>query len=134
LALRGCGVAGLVCPGVLVIEAHMKIPSNLIFGAAYVLVVTAAQAQTTTPSGDVKRGEKQVSMCIGCHGITGYKASFPEVYRVPKIAGQNAGALLNALDAYKNGQRKHPTMRAVAQSLTQQDMQDLAAYYGSLGK
>lgn len=112
----------------------MKIPLGLIFGAACILAATAEHAQASAPGGDAKRGEKQVAMCTGCHGITGYKASFPEVYRVPKIAGQNAGAFLNALDAYKSGQRKHPTMRAVAQSLTQQDMQDLAAYYESLGK
>jgi cytochrome c553 len=127
-------LAGLVRLGVLVVEAAMKTSLTLIFGAVYALATMTVHAQTSTSSGDATRGEKQAAMCIGCHGIAGYKASFPEVYRAPKIAGQNVGALFNALDAYKTGQRKHPSMRAVAQSLTTQDMQDLAAYYERLGK
>ena len=68
-------------------------------------------------------------MCIGCHGIVGYKGSFPEVYQVPKINGQNAKYIESALHAYKKGDRRHPTMRAIADSLTDQDIADLAAYY-----
>jgi len=68
-------------------------------------------------------------MCIGCHGIPGYKASFPEVYNVPYIAGQNAKYIEAALNAYKKGDRKHPTMRGIAETLTEQDIADLAAYY-----
>lgn len=73
--------------------------------------------------------QAKVAMCAGCHGIQGYKASFPEVYRVPKLAGQQAGYLALALRAYRSGSRKHPTMRAVAQSLTDGDIERLAAYY-----
>ena len=51
-------------------------------------------------------------MCIGCHSIPGYQASFPEVYKVPMIAGQSAKYIVAALNAYKKGERKHPTMRA----------------------
>jgi cytochrome c553 len=79
--------------------------------------------------GDPKAGEKKIAMCIGCHGIKGYQASFPEVYRVPMISGQNAKYISNALAAYRGGERKHPTMRAIAASLTDQDMADIAAYY-----
>lgn len=68
-------------------------------------------------------------MCIGCHGIPEYKASFPSVYRVPMIAGQNAKYLENALQAYKKGERSHPTMRGIAGSLSDQEIADLAAYY-----
>ena len=68
-------------------------------------------------------------MCIGCHGIPGYQASFPEVHKVPMISGQNAKYIAAALAAYKKGERKHPTMRAIAASLSDQDMADLAAYY-----
>ena len=53
-------------------------------------------------------------MCIGCHGIEGYKATFPELYHVPKIAGQNAKYIETALNEYKKGARSHPTMDAVA--------------------
>ena len=72
-------------------------------------------------------------MCMGCHGIVGYQATFPEVYKVPKIAGQSEKYIVNALVAYKNGQRKHPSMRGIAASLSDQDMADVAAYYAQLG-
>ena len=59
-------------------------------------------------------GEKKAAMCIGCHAIPGYQASFPEIYKVPMIAGQNAKYIISALSQYKKGDRKHPTMRAIA--------------------
>ncbi|WP_280152661.1 c-type cytochrome [Piscinibacter sp. XHJ-5] len=79
-------------------------------------------------------GEKKAAMCIGCHSIPGYQASFPEVHKVPMLAGQNAKYMQGALAAYKSGDRKHPTMKAIAASLSDQDMADLAAYYESLPK
>ncbi len=84
--------------------------------------------------GDVKAGESKNAMCIGCHGIKGYQASFPEVYKVPMISGQGAAYIASALKAYQAGDRKHPTMRAIAASLSEQDMADLAAYYAQHGK
>src|SRR3546814_11434282 len=75
---------------------------------------------------------RSTSMCIGCHGIPGYKATFPEVYHVPMIAGQNAEYIVAALKEYASGARTFPTMEAIAQSLSEQDMADLAAYYSSL--
>jgi cytochrome c553 len=72
-------------------------------------------------------------MCVGCHGIIGYQASFPEIHKVPMIAGQSATYITAALTAYKGGDRKHPTMRAIADTLTDQDIADLAAYYSQLG-
>ena len=72
----------------------------------------------------------KTAMCIGCHGIPGYKTAYPEVYHVPKIAGQQPAYIINALKAYKSGERSHPSMRGIAASLTDQDMADLAAYYG----
>ena len=103
--------------------------------AALALSLTAAlpvQAQGVT--GDVKAGQGKAAMCIGCHGIQGYQSTFPEVYKVPKIAGQNDKYIVAALEAYKKGDRKHPTMRGIAISLTEQDMADLGAYYAQLGK
>jgi cytochrome c553 len=78
---------------------------------------------------DAKAGERNAAMCIGCHGIPGYQASFPQVHRVPMIAGQNAKYIVASLNAYKKGDRRHPTMRAIAQGLTDQEMADLAAFY-----
>jgi cytochrome c553 len=80
---------------------------------------------------DAKAGEKKAAMCIGCHGIPDYKATFPEIYRVPKIAGQNAKYIISALNQYKKGDRKHPTMRGIAASLSDQDIADLAAFYST---
>ena len=85
--------------------------------------VSLAQAQ------DAAAGQKKAAMCIGCHGIQGYQASFPEVHKVPMISGQNAKYLASALGAYKKGERRHPTMRAIAATLSDQDMADLAAFY-----
>src|SRR2546427_3760417 len=78
---------------------------------------------------DAKAGEKKAAMCIGCHGIPRYQASFPEVHKVPMISGQSAKYISTALAGYKKGERKHPTMRAIAASLSDQDIADLAAYY-----
>ncbi|MBH9575808.1 c-type cytochrome [Inhella proteolytica] len=83
---------------------------------------------------DAAAGAKKIAMCIGCHGIPEYRASFPEVYRVPKISGQNAGYIVAALQAYAKGDRKHPTMRGIAGSLTEQDMKDIGAFYEQQGK
>ena len=79
--------------------------------------------------GNAKAAENKVAMCIGCHAIPGYKAVFPEVYQVPMIGGQSSGYIENALKAYRKGERKHPSMRGIAGSLSDQDIADLAAYY-----
>ena len=80
------------------------------------------------------RIEGQHAMCIGCHGIPGYKTAFPEVYHVPKIAGQQQGYIISALKAYKSGARSHPSMRGIAASLTDEQMAKLAEYYGAPAK
>jgi cytochrome c553 len=96
--------------------------------------VTAVSAFAQEVKGDAKAAEQKIAMCIGCHGIKGYQASFPEVYKVPMISGQNAKYIVNALNAYKKGERKHPTMRGIADSLSDQDIADVAAYYEQHGK
>ncbi len=82
--------------------------------------------------GNLEDGKKKISMCVGCHGIPNYKTAFPKTYRVPKIAGQNSGYLVSALKAYRDGQRSHPSMQAVAGSMTDQDMADVAVFYSTL--
>ena len=99
-----------------------------LLAAGSMIVSTAARAQ------DAKAGEKKMQMCAGCHNLPGYQASFPEIYKVPKIAGQNAKYIVSALNAYKKGERKHPSMRAIAGSLSDQDMADVAAFYEQLEK
>jgi cytochrome c553 len=92
----------------------------------------AALSMPTAPlhaEGDAAAGKSKNAMCAGCHGIDGYRTAYPDTYRVPKLGGQNAGYIVNALKEYKAGDRQHPSMRAIASSLSEQDMADLAAYY-----
>lgn len=105
-------------------------------GVALVAAAFAAPAlaQQAAPAGNAERAKGKISMCIGCHSIAGYRTAYPEVYHVPKIGGQNPGYLVKALEAYKSGERSHPSMRGIAASLTPQDMADLAAYYGGQPK
>lgn len=79
--------------------------------------------------GNADAAKNKVAMCIGCHGIPGYKASFPEVYQVPMLGGQSAKYIESALNAYKKGDRKNPSMRGIAAGLSDQDIADVAAYY-----
>ena len=101
--------------------------------ALLVTSVTAFHVNAQDIKGDVKAGERKNDMCIGCHGIAGYQASFPEIYKVPKISGQGAKYIVSALNAYKKGERKHPSMKGIAYSLSDQDMADLGAYYEGHG-
>jgi cytochrome c553 len=90
---------------------------------------SASSAFAADVVGNPKAAPNKIEMCIGCHGIPGYKASFPEVYQVPMIGGQSAKYIEAALHAYKKGDRKHPSMRGIAASLSDQDIADVAAYY-----
>jgi cytochrome c553 len=104
---------------------------RLFIGLAAIAASTAYAQQPA--AGDAKAAEPYVSMCRGCHSIPGYQASFPRVYRVPKIAGQSAGYIESALHAYAKGQRSHPTMDAIAGTLTDKQIADIAAYYAERG-
>jgi cytochrome c553 len=97
--------------------------------ALLVLAGAAYGAAAADIVGNAKAAPAKVEMCIGCHGIPGYKATFPEVYQVPMIGGQSAKFIENALKAYQKGERKHPSMKGIASSLSDQDIADIAAYY-----
>ncbi len=101
---------------------------------AALLLWAAAWPVSAQVTGDAKAGEKKIAMCIGCHGIEGYQASFPQVHKVPKISGQGAGYIVSALTAYQKGTRQHPSMRGVADNLSEQDMADIGRYYEASGK
>jgi cytochrome c553 len=91
----------------------------------------AAASMPATPVGSAARGKQLTFTCQGCHGVTGYKNAYPN-YHVPRIGGQSAVYLTNALTEYKNGARKHPTMQVQAQSFSGQDIADIAAYLSEL--
>jgi cytochrome c553 len=102
--------------------------SKLCFALSLALMPFAAPVLA---QGDAEAGKLKVYTCTGCHGIPGYKNVYPH-YHVPKIAGQNYEYLKAALDAYRKGDRKHPTMRAQAEGYSAQDLDDIATYLSSL--
>jgi cytochrome c553 len=102
-----------------------------ILGFILFVLAGSALAQAPAPVGNAQAAKSKISMCVGCHGIPDYKTAYPHVYHVPMITGQQPVYLLNALQAYKSGARSHPSMRGIAQSLSDQDMADVAAYYAS---
>lgn len=108
---------------------------NKLFTSIFAVVVSCVTVSSLAQEikGDAKAGATKNAMCIGCHGIVGYQSSFPEVYKVPMISGQGAAYISAALHEYKKGERKYPTMRGIAESLTDQDIADLAAYYSNSG-
>lgn len=94
-------------------------------------LVLAAAALPAAAQGDPVAGRLKVYTCTGCHGIPGYRNAYPN-YSVPKIAGQNYEYLMAALEAYRTGDRKHPTMQAQAEGYSPQDLADIATYLASL--
>jgi cytochrome c553 len=122
---------------------------HLLLGAALAAALQSASAQkapkppadkapdvqekrpANVPAPDFQNFHAQ---CVGCHGIPGYKTAFPNVYHVPKIAGQQPGYIIAALKAYKSGDRSHPSMRGIAASLSEEQMKQLAEYYGAPAK
>jgi cytochrome c553 len=117
---------------------------HAVLGTALALGVHSAQAQPKPPADKAPKKEEArpattgkqlgvdnaIAMCEGCHGIPGYKTAFPDVYHVPRIVGQQPTYIVNALKAYKSGERSHPSMRGIASSLSEEEMKQLADYYG----
>jgi cytochrome c553 len=96
------------------------------------VLVGAGFAQSASAEGNAERGEILGYTCLGCHGVEGYRNAYPS-YRVPKLGGQKASYLIIALRGYRDGNRAHPTMSAQAASLSDQDIEDTAAYLATLG-
>lgn len=105
--------------------------TNLISAALVVATLMFAAPLLAAEGGDAAAGKEKKSMCAGCHGIPGYHTAYPEVYRVPKLGGQHPAYIIAALKEYKSGARKFSPMNAIASSLSEKDMADLAAYYGA---
>ncbi|MGA2398421.1 MAG: c-type cytochrome [Steroidobacteraceae bacterium] len=84
-------------------------------------------AHSAHAAGNPVDGEKKFYTCYGCHGVENYKNAYPD-YSVPELRHQNAAYIIAALHEYKNGDRPHPTMHAQASSLSDQDIEDIAAY------
>jgi cytochrome c553 len=106
---------------------------HCLFIFAGMLASASLYAADTADKGDAQAGRALVYTCGGCHGVTGYENAYPN-YHVPRIAGQNHDYVIAALNAYKKGERAHPTMRAQGESLSDQDIRNIAAYLSSLAK
>ena len=93
-----------------------------------VALAFAASANASTPTGSIAAGKAKAGVCAACHG-DGNKtldASYP------KLAGQYPDYLSKALHEYKSGKRKNAIMGGQAANLSDQDIADLTAYFGSL--
>jgi cytochrome c553 len=99
--------------------------------ASFAALSFALPAQAADVVGNAKAGAGKIALCIGCHGIADYRTAFPEVYHVPKLAGQSAAYLQSAMKEYKDGSRKYGTMQGEVAPLSEQDMADIAAYYSN---
>ncbi len=95
------------------------------------LVTLALTALLMAPDlraeGDVDEGRALSDTCIGCHGVAGYTNAYP-TYKVPKIAGQHAAFIVHALEAYRDGEREHPTMVGQSRGLNDEEIRDIAAF------
>lgn len=105
---------------------------NTVLTPTALLLAGLLFAQPAAAEGDAERGAALGYTCLGCHGVEGYRNAYPS-YRVPKLAGQKTTYLVIALQGYRDGSRPHPTMTAQAKSLTEQQIEDVAAYLASLG-
>jgi cytochrome c553 len=98
-----------------------------------VLGLCTSLTGTALAAGDPVAGREKATTCLGCHGVPGYTNAYP-TYRVPKLGGQHAQYLVAAMQGYKAGQRGHDTMHAQISSLSEQDMENIATWFSSLGE
>ncbi|MEM9171710.1 MAG: c-type cytochrome [Pseudomonadota bacterium] len=98
-----------------------------------VAIIGLSGGHNANADGDPEAGKVLAYTCLGCHGIQGYRNSYPS-YRVPMLGGQHAAYIEIALKAYRSGERSHATMQAQAGSLSDQDIADIAAYFASRGE
>ncbi len=103
---------------------------NWLARVAAFCLATVVLTQPASAAGDPEAGEKLAYTCLGCHGIEGYRNAYPS-FRVPKLGGQSQAYLAIALNGYRDGSRKHTTMQAQASALTEEQIQDVAAYFAS---
>jgi cytochrome c553 len=131
--IRHCALVTLMMLSTAAIAQNERAPAPAPAAPAPAPANAAAAAQAPASMGDPVKGREKTQMCEGCHGIEGWRTAFPEVYRVPRLGGQHQAYLVSALKQYKSGDRSHPSMRAIASSLSDADIVDLAAYYAKGG-
>lgn len=108
-------------------ELNMKINYRIGLIAGLVMLGT----QGASAEGDSQAGRLKAETCLGCHAAPNYENTYP-MYRVPKVGGQNAPYIVAALKAYQTGERPHKTMQANTSNLSEQDIEDIAAFFSSV--
>lgn len=101
-------------------------------GFTVAVLALAGNAGLVQAAGDPVAGESKAYTCLGCHGVKHYVNTYPS-YHVPRIAGQHAEYLVAALQAYRSKTRSHATMQANAGLLSDQDIEDIAAWFALQG-
>lgn len=129
--------SGLCCSGLVaginkLAEYQLLMKMKIAISIATLLSLCAVSAPPALAESDADRGGTLAYTCLGCHGIEGYRNAYPS-YRVPKLGGQKAAYLVAAIKGYRDGTREHPTMAAQATSMSEQDIEDVAAYIASVG-
>ena len=109
----------------------MKVFASTTFALVTLAAAHGAALAQSALVADRNAAHQKTQMCIGCHGIPGWRTAYPEVYSVPMIHGQHQAYIVKALQSDRSGERSHPSMRAIAASLSDQDSANLAAYYGA---
>jgi cytochrome c553 len=94
-----------------------------------VAVIGLGLSVSAEAAGNAARGKTLGYTCLGCHGIENYKNVYP-TFAVPRLRGQHPEYIVAALKEYRKGERNHATMHAHASSLSDQDIEDVAAYLG----
>jgi cytochrome c553 len=104
----------------------MSLKNKIMISLAVVLTLPVMAGA----EGDPERGKQKAETCLGCHAIENYTNVYP-TYPVPKLGGQNAQYIVDALKAYASGDRPHVTMHAQAATLSDEDRQEIAAFLSS---
>jgi cytochrome c553 len=108
-------------------QMMIRVSTTLVASALMIFTQPAAAA------GDADVGRQLGFTCLGCHGIEGQRNAYPS-FRVPRLGGQKSEYLETALNAYRAGNRPHPTMQAQASSMSDDDIEDLVAWLASYGE
>ncbi len=106
-----------VFPRAAVLAVQLLVPACLLLASA-----------GASHAGDVKAGRGKAMMCQACHGLDGLSKT-PDA---PNIAGQIEPYLVTQLQAFKTGVRKNDAMSVVAPTLSDKDIEDLAAYFAAI--
>jgi cytochrome c553 len=96
--------------------------------AVLAAAVLLAAASAPSTAGDIKAGRGKAQLCQACHGVDGLS----KVPDAPNIAGQVEGYLVTQLRAFKSGTRRNEAMTVVVSTLSEQDIENVAAYFAAI--